>query len=371
MLQMAINRRSFITGLAFSACAPSFAFGKSASAVPSYAGVRRAESGRFFVCLLARNGTVVKEFALPDRAHGMAHDELSGRLVVFARRPGTFGLIIDLKEQRQVGVISTPTHRHFFGHGVFSADGEELYATENDYENARGVIGIYDATRDFERIGELPTGGIGPHDVARLPDGQTLVIANGGIQTDPAYPRIPLNLPDMDPSLAYVDTRSGELLELLKPPAKWHQLSIRHLAVTHSGKVAIGCQFKGSKLQHPPLIAQHERGQPLHFAQLPAAVNRSLRHYIGSIVTDRTGRVIAASSPRGNKVVYLDSESAKYIGETLLPDACGLGAGKRTGGFALTGADRFAVASASGGKIPAMSFSQIETSDWDNHLVTL
>ena len=34
--------------------------------------------------------------------------------------------------------------RHFFGHGVFSPDGKLLYATENDFEAARGVIGVYD-----------------------------------------------------------------------------------------------------------------------------------------------------------------------------------------------------------------------------------
>ena len=43
-----------------------------------------------------------------------------------------------------------------------------LYATENDFEGARGMIGIYDVTARFKRIGEFPSHGLGPHDLAFL-----------------------------------------------------------------------------------------------------------------------------------------------------------------------------------------------------------
>ncbi|MGB0057672.1 MAG: DUF1513 domain-containing protein, partial [Methyloceanibacter sp.] len=86
--------------------------------------------------------------------------------------------------------------RHFFGHGVFSADGRLLHTTENDYKNAQGIIGVRDATDGYKQIGEFSARGMEPHDVALLADGRTMVIANGGIRTHPDSGADELNLPD-------------------------------------------------------------------------------------------------------------------------------------------------------------------------------
>src|SRR3546814_6108125 len=64
--------------------------------------------------------------------------------------------------------------RHFYGHGVFSPDGRWLYACENDYDNARGCIGIYDATAGYRREAELEAYAIGPHEMVLLSDGRPL-----------------------------------------------------------------------------------------------------------------------------------------------------------------------------------------------------
>ena len=65
-------------------------------------------------------------------------------------------------------------------------------------EGAAGRIGLWEV-QNFCRIGEWDSGGIGPHDLKLLPEGR-LVIANGGIKTDPSD-RTKLNLGDMRPNL--------------------------------------------------------------------------------------------------------------------------------------------------------------------------
>ena len=70
-----------------------------------------------------------------------------------------------------------------------------------------------DATDGYKQIGEFPARGMEPHDVALLSDGRTMVIANGGIRTHPDSGADELNLPDMKPSLVYVDITTGDLLE--------------------------------------------------------------------------------------------------------------------------------------------------------------
>ena len=47
------------------------------------------------------------------------------------------------------------------------------------------MIGVRDAQDGYRQIGELPSDGIGPHEATLMPDGKTLVVANGGIRTHP------------------------------------------------------------------------------------------------------------------------------------------------------------------------------------------
>ena len=63
--------------------------------------------------------------------------------MAFARRPGTFALVIDCAEGREVARLHTPEGRHFYGHGAFTPDGGLLFTTENAIEDghraARGL----------------------------------------------------------------------------------------------------------------------------------------------------------------------------------------------------------------------------------------
>ena len=96
---------------------------------------------------------------------------------------------------------------------------------------AASLIGVRDATDGYKQIGEFRAHGIEPHDIALLPDGRTLVVANGGIRTHPDRGGEELNLASMRPSLVYVDVQTGDLLEEHRLAPALHQLSIRHLAL--------------------------------------------------------------------------------------------------------------------------------------------
>ena len=98
--------------------------------------------------------------------------------------------------------------RHLAGHGLFSHDGQRLFTPEYDYEHQRGVLAVRDA-RDFHIIDEIDTLGLDPHEVAWLPDGRSLLVANGGIMTHPRNFRRKLNIPTMDPSLCAIDASNG------------------------------------------------------------------------------------------------------------------------------------------------------------------
>ncbi|HMQ58557.1 MAG TPA: DUF1513 domain-containing protein, partial [Rhizobiaceae bacterium] len=161
--------------------------------------------------VLDGDGTILRDVALPDRGHDVAADRTGRWIVAFARRPGRFAVAVDRTGDSAPIAFATPPDRHFFGHGVFSPDGALLYATENDFDAAAGVIGIYDATAGFVRIGEFPTFGMDPHELLLLGDGRTLAIANGGIETHPDYGRAKLNLSTMQPCVVFIDRENGTL----------------------------------------------------------------------------------------------------------------------------------------------------------------
>ena len=319
---------------------------------------RRDPSGHAVVVLDDAGRTILAE-PLPGRGHGAAVSPDGRSAVVLARRPGRFALVLDLERRRRTTLFTTPPDRHFCGHGLFSADGRLLYATENDFEAERGVLGVYDARKGFRRVGELDTHGIGPHEAVLLRDGRTIVVANGGIATHPEYPRRKLNLASMQPSLVHLDSATGELLDRVVPPARLRQLSLRHLAEAGSGTIWFGGQYEGPRADRVELVGWHRRGRGLALVPPPEGGYETLRGYVGSVAASPDGSRVAATSPRGGRLVVWDARSCLPLETHRIADVCGVAPGKR-GFVASDGMGRVWM----GGAI----VSRVDRAQWDNHL---
>ena len=288
----------------------------------------------------------------------------------FARRPGRFALILDLARGAIVRTVDAPPDRHFYGHGAFGRDGRLLYATENDFEGERGVIGIYDAERDYRRVDELPSHGIGPHEIGLLSDGETLVVANGGIATHPDLPRVKLNLPTMAPSLCHVDRQSGRLVREMRLDPALHRLSIRHLAVAPDDAVAFAMQYEGPVGDLVPLVGVQPSGGGLRLLQAPRPVLRAMKNYCGSVCFDPSSRTIAVSAPRGGLVTFWDVGTGRHLSSTVVPDGCGVAPGSRPDEFlASSGLGGVVVVDARSGASRPLPLDGLDTARWDNHLV--
>lgn len=269
---------------------------------------------------------------LPARAHHIAIDCERGLYVVVARRPGTWMMLGDLASGALFSEIRVPAERHLFGHGVFSAEHDRFYTTESDFDDMTGDNGLVvewrvnGAGRDasLERLREFPSYGVGPHELLLHPDGNTLIVANGGIRTHPSRDRENLNIDTMQPSLAYIDRRSGELLEQHYMPEEFHQSGIRHMDVNADGLVALAMQFEGEPFIDAPLLATHRRGEALRMLHAGGEVQPQLKQYMGSLRFDRGGRFFAASAPYGNMITFWDAEAGTLLHRTRARDGCGV-----------------------------------------------
>jgi hypothetical protein len=284
----------------------------------------RAANGDYAVLVLSESGETIREVALPARGHDLAIDAVHGRAVAFARRPGTFAVAFDITGRIEPQVLLSPADRHFFGHGAVSADGRLLFATENDFKAGRGVIGVYDASGGYRRIGEFPCHGIGTHEAILLPDGRTLAVANGGIETHPAYGRDMLNLATMEPSFCFVEAATGDLLARYDLGPRLRHLSIRHMAIAADGQIWFGAQWEGDPMETPSLVGRASLDEGIALTETPAPQLHAMQRYVGAMAASRDGSVICASAPRGGLIAYWSAETGKMLGATAFADSSGI-----------------------------------------------
>ncbi|WP_313195537.1 DUF1513 domain-containing protein [Shinella zoogloeoides] len=335
----ALDRRAFLrmAGTAFVAslgAGPAFALARTDAV---FASGYMDRDGRFGIAVLAEDGTVIDRTALPARSHGMAFSPATDHLVAFARRPGTFALVIDRSGRAEPRTIAAAQERHFFGHGCFSPDGRLLYASENDFDANRGVIGHYDAHDGYRRIGEYSTYGIGTHDLSVSDDGRFLIAANGGIETHPDFGRTKLNLDHMDPSLALIDAATGALVERHALPERLRQLSTRHIDLDDRGRIWFACQYEGPRNDLPPLVGHFGRGEDLAFIDLPEETTIGLANYVGAIAVNRREGLVGLTSPNGGRFVVLEAKTGRVVRDEAVADAAGIAAAPH--GFAVSSYD--------------------------------
>lgn len=252
--------------------------------------------------------------------------------------------------------LTPPEGRQFNGHGAFSQDGTVLWTSEVVAETSEGRVGVWDA-RSYRRMGEFPSGGIGPHEIRRIPGTDTLVVANGGIRTDP-QDRSKLNIDAMRPNLSYLT--DGMVEDVVELP-DFAQLSIRHLAL-RGDAVAFAMQWEGDPAEPVPLLGIHRRGTAPTLCWPAEAEMFAMRSYAGSIAWADDGRIGLTSPPGG--VVMIHAADGTPVERHARPDASGIA--PAPGGFAITDG---------GGSICVLrdGLSPLTREDvaWDNNLVAI
>jgi len=356
-----LNRRAFLKGVA---CVTAMPLVASCSRVRQTLLTSAAtdRQGNHFMMGLDEQLQPTFKTALAKRGHGVIFNKATNQALAFARRPGRYIQVLDVLSNRVLHEIAPQHNRLFFGHGTFCAQGRFLYVTENDFEKARGVIGVYDSAKAYQKVDEFYAHGVGSHEIQRLAGSNTLVVANGGIHTHPEYPRQKLNLATMKPNLSFIDAGQGKLIK--QQFLADHQASIRHIAVNES-QVAVGLQHQSNTTQNSPICAYSD-GEQFSLQQASGPLAPELKHYIASAALGRNG-LLAFTAPRGNRVLFIDSQRDTLVGLLELRDVAGICYQKDK--------DRFYVSTGTGAIYPingnTLSLGpgrQFDELKWDNHM---
>ena len=290
------TRRGFLAGM-MAAGLPRI--GWAAAGSPDFLAAARVGED-YLLHGLTAGGDSLFAIPLPARGHAAAAHPLRAEAVAFARRPGTFALVIDCISGAVKARLTPPEGRQFNGHGVFTADGGLLMTSEVVAEGSLGRIGLWE-TGGYARIGEWDSGGIGPHDMKRLADGR-LVVANGGIQTDPKD-RSKLNIATMRPNLTLLSPE-GDVLEQAVLEDGLHTNSIRHLALA-GDQVAFAMQWEGDPAEPVPQLGLWRPGQAARLCPPEEVESFAMKGYAGSIAAAQG--LVALTSPPGGVLMVFDA----------------------------------------------------------------
>ncbi len=352
------DRRSFLCALASAATFP--ASGWAEGGAPAWLACALEPSGAYALFGLRADGGLAFRVGLPARGHAGARHPSRPLAVVMARRPGGYALAIDCASGATHARLAPPDGLQFNGHAAFVQGGDLLATSEQRADDSAGRIGLW-RTRDWRRVGDWSTGGLGPHEIVALPGGG-LAAANGGIATDPSDRR-KLNLDSMRPSLALLDGE-GRLSELVELAPALRRNSIRHLALRADGMLAFAMQWEGAAAETPPLLGLRRPDGAVSLAEAPGAQAALMRGYAGSVAWSGDGMRVAITSPHGGRMQVFDA-AGRFTEALSRRDICGL-APFGAGFLASDGAGALIAVDAQGprllGRGPAA---------WDNHIVSV
>ncbi len=327
---------------------------------PAYLAAAQLPDGSHALFGLSAQGETVFSLPLPARGHAAAAHPTRAEAVAFARRPGTFALVIGCASGDVLARLTPPAGRQFNGHGAFSADGTRLYTSEVVAESSEGRIGLWDTT-DYARTGEWASGGIGPHDLKRLADGR-LAVANGGIATDPTD-RTKLNLGSMRPNLTIL-TAEGRVDDQMELSAEMWPNSIRHLALAPDGTIAFAMQWEGDPAEAVPLLGLWQPGQSPRLCPPLEREALAMRGYAASIAFSGDGRQVGLTSPKGGRVQVFGADGTAAF-SLARADVSGIAPGSQ--GFIVTDGTGV-VAELGDNRLRPLSSGPRA---WDNHLIAL
>lgn len=369
---MTVSRRTFLglSGtIAGAGMIGGWAFWQQRQHQPLILSARNDQSGQHYAAGFYLDGRCAFQTPVATRCHDITRHPFLPIALFVGRRPSTESYLIDLRDGRLLQTLRSQTNRHFYGHAIFDASGDWLFSTENDIRDpGKGVISAYrfDGAQLLPHH-EFPSYGIGPHQLAWMPDGNTIVVANGGIRTE-ADSRKEMNLNAMEPSLVLV-SRDGRLLSKETLPEQ--QSSIRHLSVAADGTIVTGQQFMGDAYKEVPLLAIKRPHQPFTTFPVSHRALSEMRHYTASISINSELRQLAITAPRGNRFYIWNLDNSELLLDVAVPDCAGVGALEN--GFVVTSGQGkcrlFKSAGATAEHQPTSKVLTLPSGLWDNHLI--
>lgn len=303
-----MNRRQFLVSASIATGAWAFADWKFAGVAPSEKRLlaffttnspRPSPSqgllagGQVALHLVDVGGGDRYSFPLPmETPHSLIQHPLRKEIVAIAPREKTRALIYDIAKGEMVASLNLERGRYFYGHGVFSVDGERLFLTAFDHKS-NGFLVEYDA--NWNHVRDIETFGKAPHDIRTCHGGDALLIANNGWSRLSSYEEPSIT------SVVMMDLKSKKLIEKTELPEG--HIAFQHLAGNDRGDFLVGCDYYGKSRtdfgEYPSLLARRRVGHDVEFLQMSPEMRATMVGNVLSISWDEARDVAITTTPEG------------------------------------------------------------------------
>src|SRR5688572_6843096 len=88
----------------------------------------------------------VTRIALDFLPHGFTTKPGSPHVAAVFEKRGPGAALLDLASMKKIGALRAKPNRHYYGHGVFSRDGEQLFVVETDMDTGAGLLSVRETT---------------------------------------------------------------------------------------------------------------------------------------------------------------------------------------------------------------------------------
>lgn len=310
-----IDRRKFLekgfkTGLTTAVLSymPKLAFGlpdKTGMGVAIGSGKYKTKSGetKFILTLFNLDSQKKRPEFIPVDffIHGITVHPKNPYIIACFEKRGPGACEINLKTRKVTKKIIASKNHYFYGHGVYSKEGDELFITEAHLNNKNGII----STRDFKEysvLSEFPTYGKNPHDCLLIDNGKVLAITNGG-GTRKSKDK---------PCVSYVNIKEKKLLEKIE--IEKEDINAGHLSVSPTNDlVIVSAPRDGLDKNLPGAISFRPNGKKLTTSLGPQKIISQMKSETLSLALVKDRNLVAATSPLGNMISFWNYKTAKFI----------------------------------------------------------
>jgi uncharacterized protein len=251
---------------------------------------------------------------------------------------------------KRIGALRAKPGRHYYGHGVYSRDGAELFVVETDVDTHAGLLSVRE-TKGYREVDVFPTYGDRPHDCVPIDDGKVLVITNGGGVLGSKS----------EPCVTYVDVASRKLLE--KVCFSDPKINAGHIGIGRDGALAVVSAPRdglppetsagGITLRMPKRKPERMRGPERVMAKI---IGESL----SVLIHEDT---VAVTNPFGGIVTFWSLKSKKLVGTHACENPRGIGLTRDHSAFVLSFGKHAAIA-----LLDVHTFTPIERAFGDKRL---
>jgi hypothetical protein len=244
-----------------------------------------------------------KRIKVPFLPHGFSPHPKRPRIAALFEKRGPGAGCVDLVEGRFLKTMAPKEGHHFYGHGLYSVQGDVIFAVEMRLDTSAGVITVRDS-ETFRVLGEFPSFGERPHDCMLVDEGRVLAITNGGGR---------LGSSELG-SVSFVDVADRHLLD--KREIGTRSFNAGHVAITGAGQVAVVSApregLSESELGGVSLAAGSPRLTPM--ANPHALVRRLVGEALSVCVHEPSGHVVV-THPYANLVTIWHLEQKRLLRE--------------------------------------------------------